>query len=378
VQHPAGGIVAEIRARDGDRVKAGDVLVRLDDTVPRANLAIVTKGLDEMMARKARLLAERDDLDAVTFPRELLEREGDPDVGHLVTSERRLFELRQMSRLGQKSQLAKRIDQFNKEIEGYGAQVQAKSREIELIGRELDGARELWQAKLMPIARLTEVERAATRIEGERGQLIATLAQSEGRIAETELQMLQIDRELRSEVGRELREIDAKLGEFVERKITAEDQLKRIDIRAPQDGTVHQSIVHTVGGVIAAGTPIMLTVPDADKLIVEAKVAPHDIDQLYFGQTAIMRFSAFSQGTTPEIVGTVSRISADITTDQRTNESFYTVGLTVPPDEIARLGHVRLIPGMPVETFIKTGDRKVISYLVKPLYDQISRAFREQ
>ena len=378
VQHPTGGIVAEICAHDGDRVKAGDVLVRLDATVTRANLAIITKELNELMTRKARLIAERDGADSIVFPQELLRQESDPDVAQNIASERRLFDIRRSARLGQKQQLEERIKQLRQEGEGYTAQVNAKAQEIVFINRELEGARTLWKQNLMPISKLTEIERGATRIEGERGQFVATLAQSNGKIAETELQILQVDRDLGSEVGKELRDIDATLGELVERKITAEDQLKRIDIRAPQDGTVHESAVHTVGGVIAPGNPIMMVVPNADSLIIEAKVAPQDIDQLQLGQAAGLRFSAFNQRTTPEINGTISRIGADVTVDQRTGQNYYTVDIATRPEEVARLGDVKLIPGMPVETFIKTGDRKVISYLIKPLRDQIVRAFREQ
>ena len=378
VQHPTGGIVAEICAHDGDRVKAGDVLVRLDATVTRANLAIITKELNELMTRKARLIAERDGADSIVFPQELLRQESDPDVAQNIASERRLFDIRRSARLGQKQQLEERIKQLRQEGEGYTAQVNAKAQEIVFINRELEGARTLWKQNLMPISKLTEIERGATRIEGERGQFVATLAQSNGKIAETELQILQVDRDLGSEVGKELRDIDATLGELVERKITAEDQLKRIDIRAPQDGTVHESAVHTVGGVIAPGNPIMMVVPNADSLIIEAKVAPQDIDQLQLGQAAGLRFSAFNQRTTPEINGTISRIGADVTVEQRTGQNYYTVDIATRPEEVARLGDVKLIPGMPVETFIKTGDRKVISYLIKPLRDQIVRAFREQ
>jgi HlyD family secretion protein len=247
-----------------------------------------------------------------------------------------------------------------------------------LVGRELAAARELWERKLMPISRLTEVERTATRIEGERGQLMAALAQSNAKVAETELQALQIDLELSSEVGKELREIDAKLGEYIERKVAAEDRLRRTEIRAPRDGVVHQSTVHTLGGVVAPGAAVMLIVPDADDLVVEAKIAPHEIDQLHLGQQAGLRFSAFNQRTTPEISGSIDRIAADVISDQRSSEMFYKVSIAIPSSEIERLGAVRLIPGMPVETFIRTSDRKVISYLMKPLSDQIARAFRER
>ena len=175
-----------------------------------------------------------------------------------------------------------------------------------------------------------------------------------------------------------MREINDKIGEYVERKVTAEDQLRRIDIRAPQDGMVLQSTVHTVGGVITAGDAIMLIVPEADNLSVEAKVNPQDIDQLRMGQKTLLRLSAFNQRTTPELIGTISRISPDTTVDQRTGQSYYTIRVSIPPDEVARLGDVRLIPGMPVEAFVQTGDRTMLSYLAKPLSDQLMRAFREK
>jgi HlyD family secretion protein len=307
VQHPTGGIVGEIRVRDGDRVEAGDVVVRLDDTITRANLAIVTKGLTELTARKARLEAERDGADAIIFPAELTERSSDERVAHVIAGEQRLFDLRQTARVGQKQQLRQRIAQINQEIRGQKAQSKAKAEEIELVEQELKGARMLFERNLYPITKMTNLRRAATRVRGEKGSLISAIARSKARIAETELEIIQIDRDLASEVARELREIDAKIGEFVERKVTAEDELKRMDLRAPQAGTVHQSTAHTVGGVINSGEEIMLIVPKADNLAVEVKVAPQDIDQLSFGQTALLRFSAFNQRTTPEISGAISR-----------------------------------------------------------------------
>jgi membrane fusion protein, type I secretion system len=378
VQHPTGGVVGEVRARDGDRVKLGDIVVRLDETVTRANLAIVTKGLNELRSRKARLEAERDGTEAIPFPDDLLSRESDPDVASAVSSERKLFQLRRTARIGQKAQLRERIAQLQEEIGGLTAQQKSKAREVTLIERELEGVRELYQKNLIQLTRLTQLEREATRLEGERAQLTASVAQAKGKIAELQLQIIQIDQDLSSEVAKEMRDVDAKIGEFVERKVTAEDQLKRIDIRSPQDGTVFQSNVHTVGGVVTAGDAIMLIVPEADKLTVEAKVAPQEIDQLQLGQKALLRFTTFNQRSTPEIYGTITRISADISTDQRTGLSYYTVRMSLPPEEVARLGDVKLVPGMPVESFVQTGERTVISYLVKPLFDQLMRAFREK
>lgn len=377
VQHSTGGIVGEIFAGDGDKVKEGSLLLRLDATMPAANYAVISKALDQLSARKARLEGERSGAEAVAFPRDLLDRIGDPEISATILGEKQHFETRRSARAGQKSQLHERISQLEKEIAGYSAQANAKVREIELVHTELDGVRELWKKKLISIDRLTTTEREATRLDGESGQLAAALAQAEGKIAEIKLQIIQIDLDLSSEVNKELREIEAKAGEYTERKVAAEDQLKRIDILSPQDGIVQQSIVHTVGGVVRPGETIMQVVPVSDSLMVEARVAPSDIDQLWPGQPASLRFSAFSQRTTPEINGTVERISPDIATDERTGLSHYTVRISTTHDEIARLGEIKLVPGMPVESFIKTEDRTVMSYFVKPLSDQVARAFRE-
>jgi HlyD family secretion protein len=378
VQHPTGGVVGEVRVREGDHVKAGDILVRLDETVTRANLAIVTKGLTELYARHARLAAERDGAESVAVPKELASRVDDPDVQEALLSERKLFELRRKARLGQKGQLQERIKQLNEQIAGLTAQQDAKGKEMSLIDQELQGVRDLWAKNLVQINRLTSLEREAARLQGERGQLIASAAEAKGKIVETQLQIIQVDQELSSDVAKELREADGKIGEYVERKVTAEDQLRRTDLRAPQDGIVFQLTVNTVGGVVAAGDPVMLIVPAADNLLVEAKVDPKDIDQVQFGQPVVLRFSAFNMRTTPELNGNVVRISADITTDQRTGQSYYLVRIAMTADQIGRLGDVKLSPGMPVEAFIQTGDRTMISYLVKPLRDQLMRSFREK
>src|SRR4051812_10415409 len=379
VQHPTGGVVGELRGRDGDHVQAGDVVVRLDDTQTRANLAIITKSLDELAAKQARDEAERDGAKKVTFSAELLARMKDPEVAQAVQGEQKLFEIRRSAREGQVAQLRERVAQLKEQIQGLADQVVAKKREIDLIGQELKGVRELWQKNLVPITRVTALERDAARLEGERGSLVSTMAQTKGKITETELQILQIEQDLRTEVGKDLAEIRAKTSELVEKKIAAEDQLKRVDIRAPQDGMVHQLAVHTLGGVITpSGEPIMLIVPEADALTVEAKIHPQDIDQIRLGQTAVLRFSAFNQRTTPELRGDVSRIAADVSQDAKTGASFYTIRIAVPESELVRLKGLKLVPGMPVESFIQTGERTVISYLIKPLHDQLMKAWREK
>jgi HlyD family secretion protein len=378
VQHPTGGVVGELLAHDGDKVKAGDVVVRLDDTVTKANLAIVTKNLDAAMARAARLEAEQRGLDKIKFPPQLTNRAGDADVANVMASESKLFEVRVTGRSGQKSQLNERIAQLKEQIEGLSAQGRSKEQEIALVQQELTGVRDLYEKHLVQISRLTTLERDSARLNGERAQFVAARAEAKGKITETELQMIQIDKDMVSEVSKDLRETNDKIGELIERKVTAEDQLRRVDIRAPQDGIVEQSNVHTVGGVITAGDTIMLIVPQSDDLQVEAKVNPQDIDKLQVGQKTLLRLSAFNQRTTPELNGVVSRVQPDVTTDQRTGQSYYTIRVSMPPEEIARLGDVKLIPGMPVEAFVQTGDRTMMSYLMKPLHDQLMRAFREK
>ena len=378
VQHPTGGVVGELRAKDGDLVKAGDVVVRLDDTVTKASLAIVTKNLDGLLARAARLEAEQRGLDMIVFPKTLTNRADDPDVKTVMASESKLFEVRVNGRIGQKAQLRERVTQLNEEIAGLTAQERAKDQEIALVEKELIGVRDLYEKHLVQLTRLTTLERDMARLSGERAQYVAARAQAKGKITETELQIIQVDKDMISDVSKDLRETNDKIGEFVERKVTAEDQLRRVDIRAPQDGMVLQSTVHTVGGVITAGDAIMLIVPQTDDLQVEAKVNPQDIDKLQVGQKTLLRLSAFNQRTTPELNGVVTRVSPDVTTDQRTGQSYYTIRVSMPPEEVARLGDVKLIPGMPVEAFVQTGDRTMLSYLIKPLSDQLMRAFRER
>ena len=378
IQHPSGGVVSELRVQDGDRVKAGDLLIRLDETVTRANLTMIEKALIELNARQARNEAERDGRDRVTFPAELTAKTDDPEVATILREEAGLFLIRKAAREGQKSQLQERAGQYSEEIRGLADQVKAKDSEIRLIGQELKGVRILWESKMIPIMRLIALERDEARITGERGSLRATIAQTKGKMAEIELQILQIDQDLRAEVGKELAEIRAKTSELNERRIAAEDQLNRIDIRSPQDGVVHQQMAHTVGGVIPPGTTIMLIVPEGDALAIEAKISPQEIDRIWMGQNAAVRLTAFNRTTTPELNGEVSRVSADITQDPKTGASFYTVRIALPESEIARLNGLKLMPGMPVESFIKTEERTVVSYLTKPLQDHIAKAWNEK
>ena len=378
VQHPGGGVVGELLVKDGDAVGAGQLLIRFDETVTRANLAVIDSSLIELHARMARLIAERDDADEVGVPRALARYPNSDKIGEVLDGERRLFELRRNARSGQKAQLDEKTGQLREEIEGLSGQIEGKKREMELIERELAGVRDLWNKKLIPIQRLTALERDAARIHGEHGQLVAGVAQAKGKISETRLQMIQIDQDLRSEVAKELREIQGKVAELAEKRVAAQDQLSRIDVRSPQDGVVQQLSVHTIGGVVGPGEQMMLIVPRSDDLVVEAKIAPKDVDQITLGQRAILRFTAFNQRTTPEIEGRVSFVGADQITDEKTGASFFKVQVTPVDVDLGRPPKAKLVPGMPVETFIQTSSRTALSYLLKPMADQITRAFREE
>jgi PrtD family type I secretion system ABC transporter/HlyD family type I secretion membrane fusion protein len=369
------GIVGELAVSEGQRVAVGDVLLRLDATQTRANLAMIAKRLDELAARQARLEAERDDREEIVFPAFLLARSGETDIAAVPHSERSLFAFRGRAREGKRSQLRERIAQYTQEIAGLKAQQAAHDRGLTVIEQELAGLRTLQDKGLVTVQRINALDREAARLAGDRGEAVAGQAQAAGRIAEMNLQILQVDIDLKTEVAGELRDVQSQAGEFSERKVAAEDQLRRIDILAPQSGIVHQLAVHTVGGVVAPADAIMFIVPDTDRLSLEARITPSDIDQVHIGQKAVLRMSAFNQRTTPELSGTVIRIAADLTQDERTGLSFYLVRIAV---EQARLGGLTLLPGMPAEAFIQTGERTALSYLLKPLRDQISRAFKEE
>jgi HlyD family secretion protein len=378
VQHQTGGIVARLNVENGDHVKAGDVLIRLDDTLAGANLGVVTKTLDELSGRRARLRAEQEGASQISFPDDLVQRANEGgDAARIIAGEEKLFQARRAAKAGQEAQLRERIAQLTEEAKGLESQQKAKELEIAYIQDELRGVESLKERNLTTLNRVTALRRDATRLEGERGQIISSIAQAKGKIAETELKIIQLGQDLNTEVLRDLREIDGRFGELMERKISAEDQFRRTEIRSPQSGIVHQLAVHTVGGVVGPGETLMLIVPQSEGLSVEARVPPQNIDQIRPGQKVMVRFSAFDQATTPQLAGAVSVVAADITRDPRTNQPYYSVRITISDGEIARLNGLQLVPGMPAEAHLQTHMRTALSYLAKPLTDQLSRAFKE-
>lgn len=376
IQHPSGGVMSEILVSEGARVAKDQVLLRLDPTVAKATLNAVTNDLWELSARRARLEAERDGASEPVFDRALLAAASELSLASLVTGERTLFRYRTEALLGQKAQLRERIKQLHDEASGLEGQKEAKRLELQLVEKELEGIRELWEKKLIPSARMMALERERARLGGEAGKLAATLAQTKGKVAETELQIIEIDQTSRTDVAKQLADIRAKTSELTEKRATALDQSERIDIRAPQAGIVLGLSVHTLGGVIAAGEQLMQIVPANDALIAEARVRPVDVDQIRVGQPASLRFSNLNQRTTTEIDGHVIRISADAVRDERVDEPYYVVRLRFDPGSIP--SETVLLPGMPVEAFIRTDPRSLASYLVKPMADQMRRAFREK
>jgi HlyD family secretion protein len=378
IQHPTGGVVAEIAVHNGMRVGAGDLLLRLDATQAQASLQMVSKQLDEVRARITRLVAERDDLAQLEMPAELAARSGGGTVKTLLASEESLFKARANARRSQTDLLQSRVSQLGEEIAGLDAQVESKTKQLELIAGELTGVQDLYDKRLVPLTRLTTLQRESARIEGERGQLMSAIAETKAKIGEAQLQIVRLDQDFRTDVVKELGESQGKEAELIERGVAARDLLDRIEIRSPTSGVIHQLSAHTVGGVIRAGDAIMEVVPDLDELQIEARLQPNDIDQVRMGQKAFIRFSAFNQRVTPQLDGIVSYVSADTSRDQQTNASYFTVRVTLPEEERRRLAGLQLVSGMPAEVFMQTGSRTMMSYLLKPITDQLQRAFVER
>jgi membrane fusion protein len=378
VQHLTGGIVSELLVKEGQHVKAGDVLLQLDGTSLRANLGIINSTLAQLYARRTRLQAERAGKETLTV-NDIAASGVDVKVNKLlVDGELQLFETRRAALAGMKKQLEERKGQLAQEIEGHTIQLKATEDATALINEEYDAISSLYKKQIVTMQRVNSLKRQRVELDGNRGQRLAARAQAEGRISEINLQILQLDEDRRSENAKDLTELEANAAEMEERRVAILDQLKRLDLRAPMDGRIYQLTVHTVGGVVNPGEALMLLAPDTRSLTVEAKIASRNIDQVTPGQKVDVRFSAFDQRTTPEVEGEVVSISPDIIVDQRTGVSFYPVRVKPSPQSLAGLKNLSLYPGMPAEVFIKVADRTVVSYFMKPLSDQISHTFREE
>ena len=369
LRHTSGGIVKTLAVAEGSHVEAGALLVRLDDTTPRATRDMIVREAFELDIRRLRLEAEQDGRDTLALP-----ETDTPDLRRTLAGERRLFLVRRAAREGQRLQLRQRVSQLEQEIKGAEEQDAAKAKEGAIVAHELVGVRDLYDRNLVQLPRLDALERDAARIAGERGQLTASVAQTRGKIAETELKILQIDDDLRGDVGKELAEIRTKRSDLAERLIVAEDQLAHLDLRAPVAGYVHDLAVHAAGAVVTPGEDVATIVPDGDRLVVQVHVEPQDVDKVILGGTAMLRFRNFDGRTTADVPGRVGRVAADVAQEGKAGAPYYAVEIEL---DAGKAGG-RLRPGMPVDAFIATSERTMLAYLVKPLDDQITRAFREK
>ncbi|EJZ17237.1 HlyD family type I secretion membrane fusion protein [Rhizobium sp. Pop5] len=378
IQHLTGGIVSELLVAENDHVTAGQVLIRLDGTTTKAQLSIVESTLAQLYARRARLKAERIGAESFEVEENISDLTSSTSAQKLLDGEQKLFDSRRSALVGMKSQLASRKDQLAEQIKGLVVQINATNDSLGLIEQELEGVDTLYKKGLVTLQRLNQLKRARADLQGNSGQEIAAKAEAEGKSIELDRQTIQLDEDRRSEIAKDLTDVEAQIAEYEERRGTALDQLHRLDITAPLSGRVHELAVHTVNGVIDPGQTLMLVVPENDDLTVEAKVATRDIDQIHVSQSVDVRFSAFDQRTTPDVSGEITSIAPDIVRDERTGISYYPVRVKPKPESLAKLKSIKLYPGMPAEVFIKIGDRTVISYLTKPLTDQMQHVFREE
>ena len=377
VQHKEGGIVGEIRVKDGDRVEVGQPLVILDNTDTKAELAIIGGLLDEALTKRARLEAQRDRASEITYPPEIAARSNELELAAIVAGQNRLFTARLTGIKGKQEQLTQQIDQLMEQISGLESQRASKEKQLSLITNELTDLKNLQKKGLVPISRVMAMDRETANLDGQRGELIANKASAEAKIAEVRLQILQVDEEDQSQTLTDLRDIEGKVAEYKERKLAAASKLERTVIRAPITGSIYQMAVHTIGGVVGPGEPIMFIVPEADELILQAQVKPQDIDQVQTGQFAHIKFPAFNARITPDIAAEVTQVSADTSRADQNSPPVYVVRLAISAAELAKLGDNKLRPGMPAEAFFQTRAQTPLRYFLKPLTDQFDHALRE-
>ncbi|WP_420010502.1 HlyD family type I secretion periplasmic adaptor subunit [Tateyamaria sp.] len=379
VQHPVGGVVDRIEVKEGDAVNAGDLLIQLDVKQMKSSLAIIESQLYELMARRGRLSAERDELDQITYDTELLAaQENRPDVRELINGQTNLFLARAASIASQTEQLEKRADQTRNQIVGITAQETSLGRQLELIQQELEVQQSLFERGLAPAAGVLALQRESASLDGRLGELAASKAQAEQRITEIEIESLRLITQRREEAITRLRDLRSRESELVEQRLALLSEIDLMEIRAPVSGIVYGMRVRTLRSVVRAADPVLFLIPQDRPLVIAARVDPIHIDQIVTGQEVNLRFSALDQRTTPELVGKVALVSADAFEDENVGASYYRAEIVLNPGEQEKLAEGQiLIPGMPVEAFIKTADRSPLAYLVKPMADYFNRAFRE-
>ncbi len=379
VQHPDGGVVTEILVDEGDTVALGATLIRLDSTLLRSQKLIIEGQLFELMARRARLQSERDETDGLDFDAELVTvAQSRPEVADLLAGQERLFHARRESVARETEQLAKRRGQIQSQIRGIKAQQQSFARQLELIKQELASQQTLLDRGLAQAATVLNLERSSASLEGQIGELIATQAQAEGRMTEIAIEVLKLGTRRREEAITRLRDLQSRELELAEQRRSLQERLIRLDITAPVSGIVYGLRVHALRSVVRPADPVLYLVPQDRPLVIIARVEPIHIDQLFVGQEVTLRFSALDQRQTPELFARVAKVSADAFEDQATGMTYFRTEMVLNEGEMDRLPEgTILLPGMPVETFIRTRDRSPLTYLIRPLTDYFTRAFRE-
>lgn len=388
VQHLDGGIVAKILVRNGDRVAEGDVVVKLDDTQARASHSVAVAKMNDFLVQQARLEAERDGATEMVLPDDVLAHKSEPGLAKILSAQQTLFRARATAHRGELDVLRQRIEQTSNDVVGIEKSLLAKQKEAGISRTEMAALKPLFDRGFANMQRYLPVQRDNARIEGEVGRMTSDLAKVQSSVSEARLKLAQSDKDYTQAVLDELRKVQASLAEVTEQRVALEDKLKRVEIRAPRAGLVHALAVHTEGGVVQAGSPILQIIPEGERLIVDAQLQPQDIDKVRKGQAAYVRFPAFNAKTTPRLEAVVLNVSAAQLTENQTpgqaqapssqNKSYFTAQVVLNEGEMAKLpkGHA-LVPGMPAEVYIELGDRSMLSYFVKPLMDAMSRTFRE-
>ena len=375
--HPTGGILKALMVRDGDHVAKGQLLMRLDQGVSSVGAESAALGLEQLLARRARLESERDGARSILFPPELTAK-SDARASEAMTRERQLFALRRRERDGSVALLKQRVQQYQEQIASYQAQISAIESQMTLIEPELAGLRKLHDRQLVTINRLNEMERTAVQMKGSKAALESNIAEARAHISEANEQILNVDKQIRSDAGNQLAEVVGQLNDQQVRVATTTDTVDRSEIRAPQSGVVDKVAYATIGSAVPPGQPLLQIVPDRDAMIVEARIRPQDVDQVRVGQAARVTFSGFNRQTTPDIPGKLTFVSPDLTSDQRTGQSFYRIKVRLDADALARAPQIALKAGMPAETFVETGNRSILSFLIKPLLDQLRYSMRSE
>lgn len=377
VQHPNGGVIGEILVDDGDTVEAGDILIRFDDVQTRSEIDIIEGQLFELIGRQSRLKAERDAAEEISFDPELVEVSQNPDFADIIPSQTRLFNARRLTLAEELAQMNERIIQIANQIEGTEAQLSAQNEQIALMQVELADQQSLLDKGLVQAGNVSALQRAVADLIGNAGAMQATIAQNRGRIAEAEIEILRLKSQAREDAITALNDLQFSEIELRQRRLSLTETLSRLDVRAPRSGVVLGMKFFSERAVVQAAEAILYIVPQDSPLIISVQIPTIDIDQIYVGQEVSLRFPAFDQRSTPELIGVVVKIAPDVFLNEQTGQSYYAAELRPADGELEKLEGLELLPGMPVESFIKTDDRTPLEYLIKPLSDYFTRAFRE-